>query len=390
MLNIAFFYHGNLVQRELLTAFRKLPGVNVCVFEIATFTTAEQADLACRLIKEHACQMLVTVNDWGLDTEGRTSEFLRRNKIVHVNWHVDDPFYYQIRSGYRFPPMPNRFDFVSDRGYVEPFSRKGYNVFFLPLAADTGVFAPSPELTPVRDICFVGNSYREEMDELVEGHDDFIEEHLQFMKRILERYAANMLYPIEKEISGYLSTVRLPGDLSPEMAEFLMKHFVGYLYRKKTVVSLSARYPDFMVFGDVFWIQDLPKEKVSTGVGYYLNLSKTYQQTRINVDINRMVIRDGFTQRVFDCLASGAFLITSPKKVVQEFFTIHGPGQELVVFRNEEHLMELIDYYLAHEDERKAIAGRGQAKVLREHTYDHRVRQMLAAIRNNHPPYPGA
>ncbi len=381
MLSIAFYYQGNLVQREVMSAFRKLPGVRLCAIEIAMFTTREQAESACRLISEQGCGILVTINDWGLDVQGYTSEYLHQHRIVHLNWYVDDPFYYEITAGIEFKPRPNRIDFVSDRGYVKPLQEKGLCAEFLPLATDTDIFRPIPDAHQVRNVCFVGNSYREDMDKLLEKHDTFIEEHLPFMKELLGKYSASMQHPIEKEIGLYLQDLRLPDQLSFEKAAFLMKHFVGYLFRKQMVTSLYHRYPDFVVFGDALWVHDLPKEKVSAGVGYYKNLSETYQQTRINIDINRMVIRDGFTQRVFDCLASGAFLITSPKPVVGELFVTSGPNKELVVFQTRDHLHQLIDYYLEHENERVEIARRGREKVLSAHTYDHRVRHMLLAVR---------
>jgi spore maturation protein CgeB len=39
-----------------------------------------------------------------------------------------------------------------------------------------------------------------------------------------------------------------------------------------------------------------------------------------------------------------------------------------------------VAYYLAHEDERRELARRARARALREHTYEHRVRQVLHTV----------
>jgi spore maturation protein CgeB len=173
--------------------------------------------------------------------------------------------------------------------------------------------------------------------------------------------------------------MRLPPNLSFEKALFIAKHTAGYLGRKQIILSLVKRYPRFKVFGESGWLKELPPERLGTAK-YYDSLCNVYRTAKIAVDINRMVIRNGFTQRVFDVPASGGFVITSAKPVVTEFFTTEGPDKEMVVFRSSQELTRLIDYYLSHEDERLAIAERGMKKVLSAHTYDHRVAEMFKVL----------
>ena len=45
------------------------------------------------------------------------------------------------------------------------------------------------------------------------------------------------------------------------------------------------------------------------------------------------------------------------------------------------YLKSKLDYYLRHEDERVEIAAPGRARALREHTYEHRAREMLSVFR---------
>ncbi|MBQ9042214.1 MAG: glycosyltransferase [Eggerthellaceae bacterium] len=86
--------------------------------------------------------------------------------------------------------------------------------------------------------------------------------------------------------------------------------------------------------------------------------------------------RLGFvSNRIFDGLASGAFILTD---------SVAGFEDELaeytVVYHSEEELRNAVEYYLAHEDERRAIARKGQQVVLEKHTFEKRVETFLEFI----------
>jgi spore maturation protein CgeB len=203
---------------------------------------------------------------------------------------------------------------------------------------------------------------------------------VDFLSELLKRYENDARLDMEAEVTKKLASIHLPLSLPKPKAVFLVKHFISFLFRKRIICSLAQSYDDFMVFGDQWWLIDLPQDKVSMAVGYYINLNETYQRTKINIDINRIVITEGLTQRVFDCAASGSFVITRSKPVIDEFFITAGQKREAVVFDCELHLKELIDYFLKHDNERCAIAKRARTRVLGEHTYDHRVRSIFRVL----------
>ncbi len=53
-----------------------------------------------------------------------------------------------------------------------------------------------------------------------------------------------------------------------------------------------------------------------------------------------------------------------------------------------DELKEKIDYYLSHEDERLAFACRGQARALKDHTYQQRMIALLEFIRAHRSNWP--
>jgi spore maturation protein CgeB len=112
-------------------------------------------------------------------------------------------------------------------------------------------------------------------------------------------------------------------------------------------------------------VHGLKKTKIYNAARIVVNLQSTWYQI------------DGVTCRPFEVAACGGFCLSEPKKDLSLFFT---PGEEMVTFEGQDDLRDKARYYLAHEDERLEIAARARARALREHTYEHRARQVLAAL----------
>jgi len=81
--------------------------------------------------------------------------------------------------------------------------------------------------------------------------------------------------------------------------------------------------------------------------------------------------------RLFEATGVGTLLITDWKENLPEIFE---PGKEVVPYRNREECLELIRYYLDHEEERSSIAREGQRRTLREHTYIKRMKELSEIV----------
>jgi spore maturation protein CgeB len=81
--------------------------------------------------------------------------------------------------------------------------------------------------------------------------------------------------------------------------------------------------------------------------------------------------------RLYEATGVGTMLITDSKDNLTTLFEL---GKEVVAYHSPEEALELIDYYLGHEEERKAIAQAGQARTLREHTYRHRMEEFVDIV----------
>ncbi|MFQ5672109.1 MAG: glycosyltransferase [Nitrospinales bacterium] len=100
--------------------------------------------------------------------------------------------------------------------------------------------------------------------------------------------------------------------------------------------------------------------------------------SRSKIVFNHAIGND-LNMRVFEALCSGSLLITdrAPGSGLDEMFA---EGEQLVLYDNENDLIEKIRWYLDHPEERDRVAGQGMRRVLERHTYDHRVKTLMTVM----------
>lgn len=80
---------------------------------------------------------------------------------------------------------------------------------------------------------------------------------------------------------------------------------------------------------------------------------------------------ESLNPRAYEVPACGGFLISDARAELGEVF-----GTSVPTYTDSGSLEHLIRYYLAHEDERRALAGR-QAAAVQAHSWTHRARTMI-------------
>lgn len=81
--------------------------------------------------------------------------------------------------------------------------------------------------------------------------------------------------------------------------------------------------------------------------------------------------------RLFEATGMGAMLITDYKENLNQFFKV---DSEIVAYSSPTDLLKKVKYYLNHEQERAKIAKKGQIRTMQEHTYQHRIKELLTII----------
>ncbi len=82
--------------------------------------------------------------------------------------------------------------------------------------------------------------------------------------------------------------------------------------------------------------------------------------------------------RDFDGPMSGSCYVTQWNPDLARLFEV---GSEIAVYRSEEECVEVVGELLGDNMRREAIAARGRKRALREHTWEHRFRELLRILR---------
>jgi spore maturation protein CgeB len=111
------------------------------------------------------------------------------------------------------------------------------------------------------------------------------------------------------------------------------------------------------------------------GIDMYRALARS--KITLNRHIN-VAENNANNMRLYEATGVGAMLLTDRKNNLHELFEI---GKEVVTYSSKEEAAELVHYYLDHSEESKKIAMAGQARTLREHTYEQRMQELVPILK---------
>lgn len=319
------------------------------------------------------------------------SYICERLKVPYVCWTVDSPvpelFSNALGNTY------NRI-FLFDRAQYDFFSPVNPScIHYLPLAADNKQFEKSVlSMTEAdyaaygADISFVGSLYTEKcrydrltLSEHTKGYVDGL------MEAQLQIYGCNFIADsltesVIREIMDADPLFYQGEDLREGVERYLVAHqYVGMklaaLERERTLRRLSEHFPvTLYTRSDT---SSLPHVDCRGGVRTLTEMPKVFQASRINLNMTIRPIETGLSQRIWDVLACGGFLLTNYQSEIPDYFEI---GKELETYESIPELEEKVRYYLSHEDERMEIAIRGYEKVAAHHSYEVRLAQMIKIL----------
>lgn len=160
--------------------------------------------------------------------------------------------------------------------------------------------------------------------------------------------------------------------------------FVGSNYPNRRAMLSSLISFDLGIWGSG-WDRLPPGDPLALRIrGLHMqtkNWVRVYNASKIAVVIH---YRDDATPchqvspKVFEALACGIFVLVDNQKDV---FRLFEDGQHCVRFTDVRDLQDKVSYYLSHPEERMRIAQAGRNEALANHTYRHRVRQLVQFAR---------
>lgn len=340
--------------------------------------------------------------------------------LIYISWVYDSPhvMLYSYTAAYE----TNRI-FVFDREQYEEFARnKIYTVHYMPLCANPGRLRALVEDEKQQelfrnsrfynrsDIAFVGAMYDEEhtfyrrLNNISDHTRGYLEGVIAAQKQL---WGYNFVRELMREDIMDDMSIDLPMQASRDnvasrqylFAEYCINREITARERMEYIGEVGRRLSESGIRGlqskhleinkleesamDVFGLdlytgnRELRVEGVFNHgpIDHYATAPFVYDRAKINLNITLRSIHSGIPLRAFEIMGSGGFLLSNYQA---DFADCYADGEDYVSFGSKEDMLNKIEYYLSHEKERKEIAANGLRRTMEDHTYEHRVKEMLS------------
>ena len=366
-MNIVFCRYRNVCESDHIEAFKAL-GINVVevyINELGTDTIEDKAAAIASIVRQNTPMFVFSINYFpylSIVCQGLGIKYVS----VSVTCPMMEIYSTTIRNSC------NRVFLFDYEQYLSIHDENPEGIFYLPLGAGTSRIDNllKGESGYLYDVSFVGSLYNEKdpfsalkiSDSSRNRYESLMRQQIKscsYNQDLLEnsisdedvkeiKNAATDFYPSELSVRDMSRFVAINNYLSPHMT---------YLERVDILNSLAEGLPSNKVH--LFTKSDTSKLNsvvIHGGVATLTEMPIVFKKSRINLNLTTRSIKTGLPQRIWEILASEGFLLTNYQDEIPEYFEI---GKHLVAYENDDELLELVRYYLEHEDQRKEIAQNG-------------------------------
>jgi spore maturation protein CgeB len=190
--------------------------------------------------------------------------------------------------------------------------------------------------------------------------------------------APEVFFP--KEVHGkYKSDICIVGFPYPERIRYVQRLLQNNSYKIQVVGKWTNALYRFRQHQNLKihegWVEPKMVADFYNGAKIVLN---THRPFDLQQNMNRLGIKGkGINNRTFDVASCASFQLIEYKEDLKDHFN---EDQEIVSFKSFSQLQEKIHYYIVAEDERKKIANKARERVLKNHTFEKRLEQMISLI----------
>lgn len=341
-----------------------------CVrFDYEALAPAQLADRFQEEVARRRPDLVLTIGFKGCDAEGEVLAICRRRGLPVAVWFVDDPRPNCL--AYREQIGSNIFAFCWERAYLEGLERWGFGgVCYLPLAACESIFDKGYSAGAELGISFTGSAMGESF---LAG----IRRRFLWDSRLapeVESRARRVLAGERDSLSLEAEQPLFPDEKNNAWFNSLVLHTASGVKRRTICRSLLDE--GLVLVGDPEgWRQALGSETpVLPHVDYSTQLGSVYQQSAININITSCQMPTAVNQRLFDAPLAGGFLLTDAQSDALAMFR---EGEELIVYRSSEELMDLCRFYLSRPASRAKVVEGAQRRIRAEHCVRHRLERLV-------------
>ena len=284
--------------------------------------------------------------------------------------------------------------FLFDSQMVMDLQKLGVTqVYYLPMAVNTERLAKlsvseEDKKLITADVAFVGSLYNEKHN-LYDRMENLSPHTRGYLEGVMQ--AQRMIYgysfienTLTEDILAELTSV-MPLETNRDGHETLSYLYANYfLCRKMTEQDRMDILQALNVHPEIatkLYTQQptpqFPNIKNMGTISYLDEMPLVFKHSKINLNITLRSIKNGIPLRAMDIMGAGGFLLTN----YQSDFSMHFvEGQDYINYESIPDMMDKIQYFLNHENERAEIARNGFEKIKAEHTYQQRVEEILSVL----------
>ena len=317
------------------------------------------------------------------------SEVCNSMNIPYICWCVDTPQY-----GLYKKQVLNKVNFIFtyENSVVDELKKVGVrNIYYMPVAANIKRFdsliVNQEDIKDYScDVNFIGNLT---ISEYVRDIKDYLSnetknkinhlidlQHKDINHFVLKKMCTKELVEIiEKEANYYLGGLDYFSDVAT--LALLLGREQSFQERIAIINAISKQFNkyDVRVYGNDLWNNYI--NNYCGSAEHFTVMPKIMKLSKINLNITRTFVESGLPMRIFDVLGSKGFLLTNYKKGLEYKLSA---GKDFVVYRDLKDLLQIIDYYLNHEEKRIEIANHGYETAKKYHTYEIRVKEIMDIV----------
>lgn len=309
--------------------------------------------------------------------------------MPYLSWTVDSPCLSLYSKTLAYP---TNYIFIFDRIQTEKFSSMNPgHVFHMPLGCDIGSSVQTAITDHERnsyscDVSFIGSLYS---DMSINKYNIVYNKLPDYIKGYVEGLinAQQLIYGynfIEDSISDEWALEfrkytdwDFAEDYNHDLKGIVADYYIGYKCteqeRINTLKRVSENFStDLYTLSDTTVLPNIHNRGVADSGTM---MPKIFKCSKINLNITSRTIKSGLPLRIFDIIREGGFVISNYQSEIPEYFT---PDEDLILYDSIPDLLNKIDYYLSHDEERTQIAKNGYNKAKEFHTYDIRIQEMLS------------
>lgn len=317
------------------------------------------------------------------------SKVCGRNGVKYICWCADSPLptlYSETIAN------PCNYIFTFDRIQMEEALSLGASyVRHMPLGTGMKDLGEPGEYRA--EVSFLGNLYNSDDTDMFSCIHTFPDRLLGYFNGIMQAqlqvYGYNFLNDviseeIWEETRKAVAIDNSPGYVDAYKQSFLqmLNRHISRMERKKVLETVGSRRKIDLYTGSDTGGLIAPGIVYKGYADYFRDMPFIFHTSKINLNITSKSILSGIPLRVFDIMGCGGFVLSNYQPELAELFE---NGKEVVLYESISDMEAKIEYYLAHEEERKEIARAGCRKVQGKYRFEMRVGEILKEVFGNFP-----